>query len=121
MAACARSNECASHSLKGDGTDATDTAMKTVICTQGASWDEVLKQAAEEDILVLRDGHPFVLMTPFDDDDLAWYARERDPSFLESLAKARLQVAQGKTVDHETLKSELGLECGPVDSKSGSQ
>jgi len=83
--------------------------MKTVIWTQNASWDEVLQQAGEEEVLVLRDGHPVVLMTPFDDDDLAWYARERDPAFLESLAKARGQVEQGETVSHETLKAQLGL------------
>jgi len=39
-----------------------------------------------------------------------WYARERDPAFLESLAKARRQVEQGKTVSHENLKRELGLD-----------
>lgn len=48
--------------------------MKTVTWTENASWEEVLQQACEEDVVVLRDGHPFVLMTPFDDDDLAWYA-----------------------------------------------
>ena len=51
--------------------------MKTVNWTPNASWDDVLKQAGQEDVLVLRDGHPFILMTPFDDEDLAWYARER--------------------------------------------
>ncbi len=83
--------------------------MKTVTWTENASWDDVLRQAGEEDVVVLRDGHPVVLMTPFDDDDLAWYAREHDPAFLESLAKARRQVEQGKTVSHENLKRDLGL------------
>jgi hypothetical protein len=83
--------------------------MKTVIWTQNASWDEVLQQAGEEEVLVFRDGHPVVLITPFDDDDLAWYARERDPAFLESLAKARRQVEQGETLSHETLKAQLRL------------
>ncbi len=84
--------------------------MKTVTWTENASWDEVLRQAAEEDVIVLRDGHPFVLMTPFDDDDLAWYARERDPAFLESIARARRQVEQGASVSHENLKREFGLD-----------
>ena len=67
--------------------------MKTVTWTENASWDDVLRQAGEEDVLVLRDGHPVVLMTPFDEDDLAWYARERDPAFLESLVlRLRQQV-----------------------------
>jgi hypothetical protein len=83
--------------------------MKTVTWTENASWDEVLRQAGEEDVVVLRDGRPVVLMTPFDDDDLAWYAREHDPAFLESLARARQQVEQGKTVSHEKLKTDLGL------------
>jgi PHD/YefM family antitoxin component YafN of YafNO toxin-antitoxin module len=83
--------------------------VKTVTWTENALWDDVLRQAGEKDVIVLRDGHPVVLMTPFDDDDLAWYARERDPAFLESLAKARRQVEQGKTVSHEDLKRDLGL------------
>jgi hypothetical protein len=48
-------------------------------------------------------------MTPFDDDDLAWYTRERDPAFLESLEQARRQVEQGETVNLETLEAELGF------------
>ena len=47
---------------------------------------------------------------PFDDDDLAWYARRRDPAFLASLAKARGQVEEGESVSHEDLKKELGLD-----------
>jgi hypothetical protein len=93
-----------------DESNAGGIAVKTVTWTENASWDEVLRQAGEEDVIVLRDGHPFVLITPFDDDDLAWYARERDPAFLESLAKARQQVEQGKTVSHENLKRDLGLK-----------
>jgi PHD/YefM family antitoxin component YafN of YafNO toxin-antitoxin module len=93
-----------------DEPNARGIAVKTVTWTENASWDDVLRQAGQEDVLVLRDGHPVVLMTPFDEDDLAWYARERDPGFLESLAKARHQVNQGKTVSHEDLKRELGLD-----------
>ena len=63
--------------------------MKAVTWTENASWDEVLRQASEEDVIVMRDGHPLVRMTPFDEDDLAWCARERDPAFLELLARAR--------------------------------
>ena len=84
--------------------------MKTVSWTANSSWEEVLRLAGEEDVLVLRDGHPVVLMTPFDDDDLAWYARERDPAFLASLAKVRGRVEEGESVSHEDLKKELGLD-----------
>jgi len=84
--------------------------VKTVTWTENASWDGVLRQAGPEDVLVLRDGHPVVLMTPFDDDDLAWYGREHGPAFLASLAEARRQVEQGNTLSHGDLKKELGLD-----------
>jgi hypothetical protein len=84
--------------------------MKTVSWTANSSWDELLGEMGEEDVLVLRDGHPVVLITPFDDEDLAWYARERDPAFLDSLAKARMQILDGQFVGHEDLKKELGLD-----------
>jgi hypothetical protein len=84
--------------------------MKMVSWTATSSWDEVLRQAGQEDVLVLRDGHPVVLTMPFDDDDLEWYARERDPAFLASLAKARQQVEGGESVTHGDLKKELGLD-----------
>jgi PHD/YefM family antitoxin component YafN of YafNO toxin-antitoxin module len=84
--------------------------LKTVTWTDHASWDEVLRQAGEEDVLVIRNGHPVVLMTPFDDDDLAWYAREHDPAFLASLEEARRQVEQGMTVSHDDLKREFNLD-----------
>ena len=67
-------------------------------------------QAREEDVLVLRDGRPVVPMARFDDDDLAWYAREDDPEFLASLAEARRQVERGETMSHAELKKEFGLD-----------
>ncbi len=84
--------------------------MKTVSWTANSSWDELLSQMGEEDVLVLRDGHPVALVTPFDDEDLAWYARERDPAFLESLARARTQIQESRIISHEDLKKELGLD-----------
>ena len=84
--------------------------MKTVNWTADSSWDEVIRQAGQEDVVVMRDGLPVVLMTPFDEDDLAWYVRERDPAFLESLAEARRQVEAGDTMSHDELKKELGLD-----------
>jgi PHD/YefM family antitoxin component YafN of YafNO toxin-antitoxin module len=84
--------------------------MKTVNWAADSSWDEVLQQAGQEDVVVMRDGLPVVLMTPFDEDDLAWYVRERDPAFLESLAEARRQVEAGYTMSHDELKKGLGLD-----------
>lgn len=43
----------------------------------------------------------------FDDDDLEWYARERDPEFVASIARARRQVQEGRTIGHADLKKEL--------------
>ena len=82
---------------------------KRVSWTDHPSWDDVLRRAREEDVVVLRNGYPVVLMSPFDEDDLAWYERKRDPAFLGLLAKARDQVAQGDTISHGDLKTELGL------------
>ena len=70
----------------------------------------MLRQAGEEDVLVLRDGQPVVLMVPFDDADLAWYAREQAPAFLASLAQARRQVERGDTISHGELKKAWGLD-----------
>ena len=47
---------------------------------------------------------------PFDDDDLDWYVRERDPAFLAALVQARRQVREGRTIGHGELKQELGLQ-----------
>ncbi len=82
--------------------------MKTVVWTEGASWDELLRQAGQEDVLVLRDGHPMVLMTPFGDDDLEWYTREHDPGFRATVAEAHRQVEDGRTAGRETLENQSG-------------
>ncbi|HEV3262001.1 MAG TPA: hypothetical protein VG013_34440 [Gemmataceae bacterium] len=84
--------------------------MKTVTWTDSISWKELMRQVEEEEVLVMRDGHAVALLMPFDDDDLQWYARERDPGFLESIARARQQVAQGSTVSHVDLKKTLGID-----------
>jgi hypothetical protein len=83
--------------------------MKTVTWTDSASWGDLMRQAEQEEILVLRDGHAVALLMPFDDDDLEWYTRERDPAFLASIGKARQQVAQGDTLSHGDLKKRLGI------------
>ena len=84
--------------------------MKTVSVGANASLDEVLRDVErDEDVLIVRDGHAVALVTAFDDDDAAWYARERDPAFIASIAEARRQVTRGETVGHEDLKRQLGL------------
>jgi hypothetical protein len=84
--------------------------MKTVAWTDHTSWDDLMRQVENEEVLLLRDGHAVALLMPFDDDDLEWYAREHDPAFLASIARARQQTAQGKTLSHGDLKKELGIQ-----------
>jgi hypothetical protein len=84
--------------------------MKTIAWTNQTPWEELMRQAEQEEVLVTRDGHAVALLMPFDDDDLEWYARERDPAFLASLATARQQVAHGETLGHADLKKELGID-----------
>ena len=50
------------------------------------------------------------MVTPFDDDDVDWCVRERDPVFIASITEARRQVADGKTLSHEELLARLGMK-----------
>jgi hypothetical protein len=84
--------------------------MKTVAWNENTSCAEIVRQAEHEDVVLDRDGHAVALITPFDDDDLEWYVREHDPAFLDSIARAREQVAEQRSVSHEELKRELGIE-----------
>ncbi|HTK76882.1 MAG TPA: hypothetical protein VL371_16565 [Gemmataceae bacterium] len=83
--------------------------MKTVDLRDEATLAEVLSQNQDEEVVVVRDGRAVALVVPFDDEDLEWYARERDPAFIQSIERARQQVADGRTVSHADLKTRLGL------------
>jgi hypothetical protein len=65
------------------------TNVKTVTWTENTPWEETVRQAEQEEVLVVRDGHAVAMFVPFDDDDLEWYTQERDPAFLKSLVQAR--------------------------------
>ena len=84
--------------------------MKTVTWTEDTSCADIVRQAEHEEVILMRDGHAVALLTPFDDDDLEWYAREHDPAFLASITRAREQVADQRTTSHQDLERELGLE-----------
>jgi hypothetical protein len=84
--------------------------MKTVDWPQGTPWDALPEPAQGETFILMQDGHAVALLMPFDDDDLQWYVRERDPAFLASIATARRQVEQGETISHDDLKAQLGLD-----------
>ena len=85
--------------------------MKKVELTQSTTASDLIGQnGQEEEVLVMRDGHPVALIVPFDDDDLEWYAQEHDPEFLESLEQGRKDIAEGRGITHEELKKQLGIE-----------
>jgi hypothetical protein len=83
--------------------------MKTVNLTENTPWDEVVRAGEQEEVLLVRDGHAVALLIPFDDDDVSWYARDRAPAFLDSIARARQQVEEGQALSHQELKNEFGL------------
>jgi hypothetical protein len=83
--------------------------MKTVSVTDKLTADDLLKQGHDGDVVVLRNGHAVGLLVPFDDDDLEWYQRERDPAFIASIDRARQQVVKGQTISHDELKRKLGI------------
>jgi hypothetical protein len=76
--------------------------MRAVKLTSTSSARELLPKDSEE-VLVLEGGHAVALVTPFDDDDAEWYARERDPQFIESIRRAREQVKRGETFSDSEL------------------
>lgn len=84
--------------------------MKTIIWDEKTSCAEIVREAQQEDVVLVRDGHAVAMITTFDDDDLQWYAQEHDPTFLASLARARQQVAGKETTSHQDLTRELGID-----------
>jgi hypothetical protein len=84
--------------------------MKTIVVTPEMPLEEALRRGAEDDVLIVRDGRAVAIMTAFDDDDVDWYVRERDPAFIASIAEARKQVAEGKSVSHDELIAKLGIK-----------
>ena len=84
--------------------------MKHIELSTPAASEQAIRDGQREEVLVLQDGRPVALVVPFDDDDLEWYARERDPGFLESIVRARAQAKAGQTMSHNDVKTELGLK-----------
>ncbi len=82
--------------------------MKKIVLTEDTPLKDAIT-SSDEDVLVIRDGHAIALVVPFDDDDVEWYARERDPAFIASIAEARNQIREGKSLSHEELKAKFGI------------
>ena len=83
--------------------------MKTIIVSDTTTLGEMIAAADQEDVVLFREGKPVALLSAFDDDDLDWYARERDPGFIDSIARARQQVQTGQAISHDELKQEFDL------------
>jgi hypothetical protein len=84
--------------------------MKEIELVPELKLDAILKQLDGDDIVLTRQGHAIALLSEFDDDELYWYKREHDPTFIASIAEAREQAAQGKTITHKELKKRLGID-----------
>jgi PHD/YefM family antitoxin component YafN of YafNO toxin-antitoxin module len=83
--------------------------MKQIELTPGLDLNQVVQEIKTEDIVLMRQGHAIALLSEFDDDDLYWYARERDPEFIASLKRGREQAAKGQTISLEDLKKKLEI------------
>ena len=84
--------------------------MKQVELTPNLTLESILQQMNGEDIVLTQDGHAVAVLSACDDDELYWRQREGAPEFIASIAEARAQVAQGRTISHEELKKQLGIE-----------
>lgn len=84
--------------------------MRTVAWPGEGGWEELMRQAEKEEIVLVRDGHARALIVPFHDDDVEWLARERDPVFVASIERAREEAGAGNTISHADLKKRLGID-----------
>ncbi len=84
--------------------------MKQIEVTPRLAIEEILRDAQKEDVVLTRKGHAVAILSEMDDEELAWYAQERNPEFLASIARARAQVKKGQVTDHKELKQQLGIK-----------
>jgi len=86
--------------------------MKRIEVTPALSLEALLQLLKDEDddVVLTRAGQAVALLSDFDDDEEYWQARENDPEFIASIARARESIAQGKGIPLEDVKKELGIE-----------
>lgn len=84
--------------------------MKTIELNHPAAGEQAIREGRNEEVVVMENGHPIALVIPFDDEDLEWYGRERDPAFIASIARAREQAKRGETLSVDEVKARLGLK-----------
>lgn len=76
----------------------------------GMNWEQILEQLKDDDVVLMRNGRAVALLSNFDDDEMYWYLQEHDKDFLDSIARAREQVAKGESLGHDQLKRDLGID-----------
>lgn len=84
--------------------------MKAIEVSNPETSEQAIQNGQTEDTVVLRNGQPVAMVVPFDQDDLQWYATEHDPQFIQSIAIGREQIKAGKSISHEALKKQLGID-----------
>ncbi|MDI7275096.1 MAG: type II toxin-antitoxin system Phd/YefM family antitoxin [Anaerolineae bacterium] len=79
--------------------------MKTVALSEIKDrLSEYLRQAEDEEIIILRHGKPAGLLVGFaSEDDWFDYRLEHDPRFLARMARARQSLREGKGMPIEEL------------------
>ena len=84
--------------------------MKKLQWTDAGSAEQVLRESQSDDVIVMRDGQPVAVVMAVGGDEAYWLEREADPAFIESLARAKKGIEEGRGISHEDLKRELGLD-----------
>ncbi len=74
----------------------------------------LLREAASEQIVITRHGHPAGILLGFaTDDDWIDYRLEHDPRFLSRIARARTSIQEGRGVRLEDLDTALQQPAAP--------
>jgi PHD/YefM family antitoxin component YafN of YafNO toxin-antitoxin module len=72
------------------------------------SFRDLLEAAQQEDIVLMRDGHPYVLLEKLEEEEWEDMKYESSPEALERGRIAREQYARGEYKTLEQAKKELG-------------
>ena len=90
--------------------------MKTLDVTKDLSSEDVVREAQETEVILMSNGHAVALVSALDDEELYWLKRERSPEFIESIKRAREQVAKGETHSHEEVLKMLNIDLSDQQS-----
>ena len=74
------------------------------------NFDDLLRVAQQEDVLLLRDGRAIARLERFDDDDWEEWKYEHSPDAQERGRRAREQYSRGEYKTIDQVSEELGIE-----------